>query len=115
MNCRKSRVAQTRGGDPTGVAESPVVGIACVKMIRQGFHSILKNNNNKLYDVTFSKSDLLCSYLSVVVEVHQDEILISPHNYLNNLFFFATFNTICIENVPVFVSIYLVFFKMMDH
>lgn len=106
MNCRKNRVAQTRGGDPTWVAESPVVRIACVKIMRQGFHSILKNNNNKLYDVTFSKSDLLCSYLPVLVEVHQDGILILPHNYLNNLFFFATFNTIYIENVPVFVSIF---------
>lgn len=63
------------------------------KIMTQGFLSLLRNINNKLYDVTFSKSDLLLSNLPVLVEVHggsgQDPYsVISEHKYFYTLFFF---------------------------
>lgn len=63
------------------------------KIMTQGFLSLLRNINNKLYDVTFSKSDLLFSNLPVLVEVHggsgQDPYsAISEHKYFYTLFFF---------------------------
>lgn len=81
-------------GTQNWVAESPVVRIAGVKIMTQGFLSILKNDNKKkLYDVTFSKSDLLLSNLPVLVEVHggsgQDPYsAISEYKYFYTLFFF---------------------------
>lgn len=118
---RQSRVAKTRGGDPKWVAESPVVRIACVKIMTQGFLSILNNNNNKkLYDVTFSKSDLLLSNLPVLVEVHSGSgqepySAISEYKYFYTLFFFIINKSPLIHftlNTCLFLS---AFFEIMDH